>query len=124
MKKPLMVTAIVAVIALAMFSGAKLYDHYVFGSANLVNGKEQYAEHCIGCHGVKGHGDGILAAGLDVPADNIFEELGNPFGFKQELVDSVYVGDNGQQGQMPAFEGVLSRRDINDALEYIRSVNE
>lgn len=106
------------------FIGAKAYDHYAFGSADLANGKQQYTTHCVGCHGAKGHGDGVAAKDLEVPADDIAQELANPFGFKLELIESVYSGDNGQQGQMPAFEGVLSKSDINDALEYVRSVNE
>ena len=124
MKKPLIVMATSALLVLMTCIGVKAYDHYAFGPTNLANGKEQYTMHCIGCHGVKGHGDGIVAAELEVPADNISEELANPFGFKQELIESIYIGDNGQQGQMPAFQGTLSKSDINDALEYIRSVNE
>lgn len=124
MQKPLVGTAVFAIIVFMTFIGVKAYGQYAFGPANLVNGKEQYTTHCIGCHGVKGRGDGILSANLEVPADNISEELANPFGFKQELIESVYLGDNGQQGSMPAFQGILSRNDINDALEYVRSVNE
>ena len=124
MQKPLLVTATSVIVAVVTLVGVKAYDRYAFGPADLANGKEQYRMHCIGCHGVKGHGDGVLAAELEVPADNISEELANPFGFKQELIESIYIGDNGQQGQMPAFQGVLSKNDINDALEYIRSVNE
>ena len=124
MKGTLIIAATSPLLLVATFIGVKAYDHYAFGPADLANGKEQYRTHCIGCHGDKGHGDGIAATDLEVPADDIFEELANPFGFKLELVESVYSGDNGQQGQMPAFEGLLSRSDINDALEYVRSVNE
>ncbi len=124
MKKPLTLAASAILAVFVTVFAAKAYDRYALGPANLANGKEQYASHCIGCHGVKGHGDGVLAADLEVPADNISEELANPFGFKQELIASVYTGDNGQQGRMPAFQGVLTKNDISDILEYIRSINE
>lgn len=120
----MIVTETSAIVIYMTFIGVKAYDHYAFGPADLANGKEKYTTHCIGCHGVKGHGDGIVAAELAVPADNISEELANLFGFKQELIESVYTGDNGQQGQIPAFQDILSKSDINDALEYIRSVNQ
>ena len=123
MAKPLIVIATSALLAVTTVVGVKAYDHYAFGAPDLANGKEQYTTHCIGCHGVVGHGDGVASADLEVSADNIADELANPFGFKLELIDSVYSGDNGQKGQMPAFEGVLSKSDINDALEYVRSVN-
>lgn len=124
MERLLTLTATAALLVVSTFIGVKAYDHYAFGSAHLANGKEQYTTHCIGCHGVMGHGDGIAAKHLEVPADNISEELANPFGFKLELIESVHNGDNGQKGQMPAFKGILSKSDINDALEYVRSVNE
>lgn len=124
MKRPLTVMATSVLLIVTTLIGVKAYDAYAFGSADLANGKQQYTTHCIVCHGVKGHGDGIAAADLEVPADNISEELANPFGFKLELIESVYSGDNGQKGQMPAFKGVLSKSDINDVLEYVRSVNK
>ena len=124
MNKSLIIPAISTAVICMTFVGVKAYDHYAFGAADLANGKEQYIMHCIGCHGVKGHGDGTVAEELEVSADNISEELANLFGFKQELIESVYTGNNGQQGQMPAFQDILSRSDINDALEYIRSVNQ
>ncbi len=123
MKKLLFQRAMLIAAIPLVFVGVKAYDHHAYGPADLANGKVQYTTYCIDCHGVNGHG-GPRGASLQVPADSIVEELANPLGLKQELIWSVYTGDNGQQGQMPAFRGVLSKKDINDALEYIRSVNE
>ena len=95
----------------------------MYGEPNLTNGKDKYMNNCASCHGERGHGDGIVATTLKVSPDNIYQELTNPFGFSYELINSVLNGDNGQEGLMPAFKGVLSEKDVNDIFGHVKSVN-
>lgn len=94
-----------------------------FGAPDVANGKRVYLANCLACHGDRGHGDGLASEAMTVKPDNIYEELTNPFGFKAELIDSVLSGDNGQGGNMPAFEALLSKGDVNDVFGYILQVN-
>ena len=92
-------------------------------AAESAEGELLYRVHCLACHGDRGHGDGLASEAMTVKPDNIYEELTNPFGFKAELIDSVLSGDNGQGGNMPAFEALLSKGDVNDVFGYILQVN-
>jgi len=95
-----------------------------YGSPNLANGKIAYVENCITCHGEKGLGDGVASQSMQIKPDSIYEELTNPFGLKAELINSVLSGDNGQDGTMPAFNGVLTEEDVNDIFGYIVNIND
>lgn len=105
------------------FVGVKAYMDNRYGEADLANGKTQFTNNCMVCHGNKGHGDGLVAQSLEVKPDNIHAELTNSFGMKFELIDSVLQGDNGQNGVMPAFKDTLTEKDVNDIFEYIKSIN-
>ncbi|MGF1684002.1 c-type cytochrome [Photobacterium minamisatsumaniensis] len=113
----------IIIISASGFFGLKTYTNSQFGEPNLANGKAHFANNCAVCHGNKGLGNGVMANNLAVSPDNIYEELTNPFGFKSELISSVLSGDNGQNGLMPAFKGILSEKDINDIFGYIESIN-
>lgn len=95
-----------------------------YDTANLTQGKTAYVSNCIVCHGDQGRGDGPASDAMAVKPDNIYLELINPFGFKAELIGSVMNGDNGQNGTMPAFKEVLSKKEIVDIFAYIISLNE
>ncbi|MGF1736825.1 c-type cytochrome [Photobacterium satsumensis] len=115
------------IIAITLFASILAYvllANYPYSTANIDNGKTQYLANCVFCHGDNGHGDGTAAVGFEVKPDNIFDELQNPFGLKAELIHSVLDGENGQNGQMPAFGHTLSKEDVNDIFAYIESVNE
>ncbi|ELR66643.1 hypothetical protein C942_04341 [Photobacterium marinum] len=47
----------------------------------------------------------------------------NLFGMKTELINSVLDGDSDQGGVMPALKSTLSKADVNDIFEYIKSIN-
>lgn len=112
-------TAIVA----GGFFGVKTYTDSRYSDVDLVNGQTQFTNNCLVCHGDRGHGDGVLAISLNVKPNNIAEELNNPLSMKFELIDFVLEGDNEQSGTMPAFKGMLSEQDVNDILEYVKSIN-
>ncbi|MGR5151981.1 c-type cytochrome [Photobacterium swingsii] len=105
------------------FFGFKAWSDNQYGEYNLTNGKSKFIANCAVCHGNKGLGDGIASGTLTISPDNIYDELKNPFGLKQELISSVLDGDNGQGGLMPAFQTTLTEKDVNDIFGYIESVN-
>ncbi|CAH0530007.1 c-type cytochrome [Vibrio hippocampi] len=123
MKKIIIYTVGLIIISGASFFGAKVYTDSVYGEPNLASGQKLYNTNCAVCHGSKGLGDGVASNTLAVRPDNIFEELVNPFGFKYELISSVLDGDNGQDGLMPAFKGILTEKEVNDILEHVRHIN-
>ncbi|MCK6264652.1 cytochrome c [Vibrio sp. ZSDE26] len=122
MNKTIYILSFTALLVLG-FLTIKFYTDNMYGEPNLTNGKEKYTNNCAVCHGERGHGDGVVAATLKVSPDNIYQEITNPFGFSYELINSVLDGDNGQEGLMPAFKGVLSKKDVNDIFGHIKSVN-
>jgi len=123
-KKIYIVVAMGVVIFFFGAVGVFYWEAKEYGAYDLVNGQEKYQMHCVACHGQRGFGDGAIAAQLQVSPDNIYSEISNPLGLKAELIASVLEGDNGEGGKMPAFKGVLTAKDVNDVLEYIRNVND
>ena len=95
-----------------------------YAAPDVANGKTAFLDYCLVCHGEKGRGDGPASHAMSVKPDDIHRELANPFGLKAELIDSVLNGDNGQNGTMPAFKGVLTEKEIVDIFGYIASINK
>ncbi|WP_157372567.1 c-type cytochrome [Photobacterium marinum] len=65
----------------------------------------------------------MITTTLVVSQDNIYDKLMNLFGMKTELINSVLDGDSDQGGVMPALKSTLSKADVNDIFEYIKSIN-
>ncbi|HEY0845497.1 MAG TPA: cytochrome c [Noviherbaspirillum sp.] len=80
-------------------------------AADMFKGKQLYSTHCAVCHGQNG----------------ISRMPGAPNFARQEgilkpdftLLSTIRSGRNA----MPAFQGMLSDRDIMDAIAYIRTLN-
>jgi len=124
MKKTVFVfVLLVFFLVVSVFGLFSFYSGF-FEKVDLAGGRENFMKYCVVCHGEKGHGDGVRSADLLVSPDNIYSEITNVLGFKGELINSVLEGDNGEGGSMPAFKDDLTAQDVNDILEYVRSVNE
>ena len=119
---PLILVTVIGLFG-AGFFGVRYISNASYGPADLDRGQRAFTTHCVACHGSKGLGDGVAAAGMVIKPDNIYQELTNPLGFKAELIQSVLEGDNGQNGSMPAFKGILSEDDINDIFGYVLDLN-
>lgn len=73
-----------------------------------------YAQRCVNCHGVRGDGEGLIAARLpSKPPDfrDTVQRLSN-----SQIRRIIAQG----AGTMPAFEPVLSPSEINDMLQMVR----
>lgn len=86
---------------------------------DLQNGQLHYQDNCMVCHGDSGHGDDIAADNLRKKPANISRKLDSLFESDAELTRDVLKG----KSVMPAFQGRLSKGDIQGIFAYIRSVN-
>jgi mono/diheme cytochrome c family protein len=92
----------------------------VAGGATNANGAKVFAANCASCHGAQGQG----TPGAFPPLAN------NPVvtGDSQKVIGILTAGLHGQisvggmsyNGQMPAWKGQLSNKDIADVITYIR----
>lgn len=94
-----------------------LHTPNLMGSGDPDNGKNLYERYCIACHGVNGKGDGVLASVLSLkPADHT--DAANMASFSNaELLKAIKEGTD---KYMPAWKGVLSDKEMEDLVSYIR----
>lgn len=82
---------------------------------SLAKGKRLFTRYCAGCHGAEGKGDGYKLLGPD-PAN-----LTAPATRKKSdsaLLATIHEG----KPNMPSWKGLLSDRDIQNVLAYIRTL--
>lgn len=95
-----------------------------FTASSIVAGQAVFAQHCAGCHGAAGRGDGPVAASLQVrPADLTAAHLldhadGVLFGW---VTDGI-IGPDGAS-VMPGFAARLTEDQRWAAIDYIRANN-
>lgn len=79
-------------------------------AADMFKGGDLYATHCVACHGASG-----VSSMPGTPSFARSEGLLQP---DLMLLATIKSGRN----VMPAFEGVLSDRDILDVIAYLRTL--
>ena len=89
-------------------------------ASHFANGKTKYQQLCQTCHGDKGLGNGPLAASLPHKPANIPSELAAFFTTKNALAEDILEG-NVEEG-MPAWQGVITKQDAIDVLDYIATI--
>lgn len=85
--------------------------------ADHVNGKNIFSQHCVGCHGPKGKGDGYMMLGPD-PAN-----LASPSTTQKSdvvLLQTIHEG----KPNMPSWKARLSEEDSRAVLAYIRTLTK
>jgi mono/diheme cytochrome c family protein len=86
-------------------------------AASLAEGKTLYTTYCVACHGVKGKGDGVAAAGLTVkPADHSSTVVQNQT--DGALFWELSEGHN----PMPAYKQAFSETQRWELINYIRTL--
>lgn len=86
-------------------------------AADLANGKKVYADKCARCHGNTGKGDGPKAETLEKkPADYTDKKKMGEF----TDVQLKKITLDGKQ-PMPAYQGKMSDRELDDVIAYIRT---
>ena len=92
----------------------------VVGLPDVKNGQKIFQTSCAGCHGVRGKGDGELAAGFDKnkkPKDLTLPEI-------KGLADSVLsqkIRNGSPSNGMPSW-GHLSDKETADLVAYIKTL--
>ncbi|BFU93216.1 MAG: putative Cytochrome c55x [Nitrospira sp.] len=84
-------------------------------SGDHAKGKRVFAQHCAGCHGTEGKGDGYLLLGPD-PAN-----LTRPVTKKKSdamLLQTIHEG----KPNMPSWKARLSDNESRAVLAYIRTL--
>ena len=84
----------------------------------LAAGREAYLERCIGCHGLKGKGDGATAKSLAGPpvgdlTDDKWKFGGHP--------DQIYklIADGVPTSAMPGFRGTFNDAQLRALTAYV-----
>jgi len=80
-------------------------------AADMVRGGNLYAAHCSACHGASGVSR--------MPGTPNFARNTGLMQPDMSLLTTIKSGKN----VMPAFQGILSDRDILDVIVYIRTLN-
>lgn len=96
------------VLGALLLTGAICTTSY---AADPNRGRQLYSIHCITCHG----GPGITAA----PGSPSFERGQGLMRPDFTLMEATRMGKNA----MPAYQGVLSNRDILDIIAYMRTLH-
>jgi putative copper export protein/mono/diheme cytochrome c family protein/peroxiredoxin len=111
----------VAVPALAIDAYPTTYRRPAvpYVTASIATGAVLYREHCAGCHGITGYGDGPAAAGLHPkPADLTAPHTGD-----HTAGDLFWWLSHGIPGSaMPGFADRLSESDRWDLVNFIRAL--
>ena len=82
------------------------------------NGKVTYTTYCVPCHGAKGKGDGVAAAGLPKPpADHTSAKIQAQT--DGSLFWKIYTGNN----PMPSYK-MLTQTQIWELVNYIRTLSK
>ena len=85
--------------------------------ASLKEGKTVYITYCTPCHGEKGKGDGVAAAGLSVkPADHSSAAI-------QSKADGTLFWELSEgHNPMPAYKGAFTDKQRWQLVNYIRTL--
>ena len=95
-----------------------------FSANAIATGADLYPQHCAGCHGAEGRGDGPDAKGLPIPpADLTAEHLwahsdGELFWWLSHGIEAPEGGL-----AMPGFASALSEDERWDLIDYVRAHN-
>lgn len=96
----------------------RLKNPVAANQASLRMGKALYQKHCLMCHGEKGDGSGPLAAELKVKPSNLRQAIKE--GTEGEIFWKISTG----REPMPAFERKLSKEEIWQLVNYIKTLTE
>jgi len=86
---------------------------------NPKGGEALYSQHCLGCHGVSGNGNGPDAQYLVVPPANFL--LGKTR-MKTDRELFIAIQDGVLFSPMHAWRGKLTEEQIKDLVAYIRFI--
>jgi mono/diheme cytochrome c family protein len=83
---------------------------------SIRRGEAAYRAFCMSCHGDGARGDGPAAAGLPTPPADLVTHLNHHT--DGDYAWKIRTGN----GAMPAFEDVLTDRQVWDVVNYLRTL--
>lgn len=83
------------------------------------NGKDNYVQLCMPCHGLDGAGDGPSAASFNPPPANLLADS-----VKNETDGELFWKITTGKGIMTSYEKILSEKRRWEIVEYIRALQE
>jgi mono/diheme cytochrome c family protein len=105
--------------------GAKLYEgaRSNVGQSPIViaAGRKLYTQHCTGCHGTNGMGNGDMGKALSPSPALLAYMITRPIAVDEYLLWSISEGGKQFGSAMPAFKEKLSREEIWETITYMRA---
>ncbi len=99
--------------SLAVLTLALVFSTYTFAEG----GADTYKAKCAACHGASGAGDTTMGKNLKI------RDLGSADVQKQSDADLNTIITKGK-GKMPAYDGKLTKEQIDDLVKYIRTLKK
>jgi mono/diheme cytochrome c family protein len=114
-------TIAILLLALSGFAYAKADDSTMAGdSSSIARGKVVYGKYCSKCHGKNADGRGKKAYKYKPEPTNFhISQAARPY-----IVEIIKKGGKGvgRSDDMPDWDGDLSKKQINDVVNYVMSV--
>ena len=79
-------------------------------------GKVIYKDHCLGCHGMLGEGNGPQVSFMQKKPANLVKMVHNVPNFK------FYIAASKWKAEMPGWDNVFTEREIEDLTNYIKQL--
>lgn len=91
---------------------------------NAREGRALFRHYCATCHGAEGRGDGFNAFNLDPKPRDLSEEEFQGEKSDDELADVIMIGGGaaGLSTAMPPWGGTLSKRQVQNLVIYLRTL--
>jgi mono/diheme cytochrome c family protein len=124
MNLKILMVAVIAAALLLLPAGAEADWKNMNTKDDLSVAEENYQLYCVNCHGSEGKGDGILAETLDVPPRNHTDASIMGKRTDASIFKTIAKGgaSNGFSNNMPPHETILSRKEIEGLVKYVRKL--
>ena len=84
---------------------------------SISKGEKVYQQHCLSCHGIEGKGDGGMSVYFGKPVSDLTTAQ-----VQGKTDEQLYQVISGADYPMPGFEHYLSKEDVWDSINYLRTL--
>lgn len=128
MMKLLGMTGVLALFCLtAVYAGtarpaAQAAPAVAASPASITNGAVLFKRHCQVCHGATGMGDGPASKTLKGKLPNFADKAAMSDVENDEILEAIEFGRKTNVGTMPPFEQKMKPEEMQDVLNFLRSL--